>query len=233
MTIPSGEEICRQVSEECQGKTLLSFSRGKDSIAAYIAIRDKFEEVVPYHLFLVPGLEFVDESLAYYEKVMGRHIYNLPHPSLYLMFDELVFQSPGNAAVLTAAGLPTFDYVLMHNLVAEAEGLDPLKVFSATGVRAADSPARRVAMITHGPINRTKRVFYPVWDWNKARLIEELTKSGIKLPVDYDLFGRSFDGLDLRFLYQIKHQRPSDYKRILEWFPLAESEIFRYEMTRA
>lgn len=39
---------------------LLSFSMGKDSIAAWLAIRDKFERIEPYYLYLIPGLEFID-----------------------------------------------------------------------------------------------------------------------------------------------------------------------------
>lgn len=41
---------------------LLAFSRGKDSIAAWRALRDAGVEVKPFHLYLVPGLAFADES---------------------------------------------------------------------------------------------------------------------------------------------------------------------------
>ena len=41
------------------------------------------------------------------------------------------------------------------------------------------------------------------------------------LPVDYEMFGRSFDGIDYRFISPIKERFPDDYARILEWFPMA------------
>ena len=232
MTDPS-EQVVRQVRAEFGSRTMLSFSRGKDAIAAYLAIRDSFDEVVPYHLFLVPGLEFVEESLAYYEKIIGRRIWNMPHQSLYKWLNNFVFQTPARAGVIEAAQLPTFDYNDIVSLVAKFEGLPEKSVMVATGVRAADSPMRRVSIMTHGAISRTQRRYMPIWDWSKDRLISEITRSGIKLPLDYDLFGRSFDGIDLRFLLPLKRERPADYAKVLEWFPLAELEIWRYEKTRA
>ena len=226
MTAPS-EEIIREVREEFGPRTLLSFSRGKDAVGAYLAIRDHFEEVIPYHLFLVPGLSFVEESLAYYERVFGVKIYNLPHPSLYGQLNSFLFQSPGSAAVIEAASLPDFDYTDIVRMVAKEAGVDRPMV--ASGVRAADSPMRRVALMKHGAISRTRMQYYPIWDWNKDRLISEIERSGIGLPIDYELFGRSFDGLDLRFILPLKKKRPDDYRKVLEYFPLAEAEIFRFE----
>jgi hypothetical protein len=232
VTAPS-EEIVAQVRRETGPQTILSFSRGKDAIAAYIAIRDSFEHIAPYHLYLVPGLEFVEESIAYYEKVMGRHIIQLPHPSLYRHLRAFIFQTPGNAAVIQAANLPSFDYLNIHQMVCEIEGLDPDVALVASGVRAADSPIRRLQFSSHGAISPKQRQYYPVWDWNKERLIDALKRSGIMLPEDYHLFGRTFDGVDLRFTYPIKKHRPRDYARILEFYPLAEIEIWRYEKALA
>lgn len=48
-----------------------------------------------------------------------------------------------------------------------------------------------------------------------------------QLPVDYKLFGRTFDGIDYRFLKPIKENFPRDYEKIITWFPLAELELFR------
>ncbi|MDP3771157.1 MAG: phosphoadenosine phosphosulfate reductase, partial [bacterium] len=96
-------------------------------------------------------------------------------------------------------------------------------------VRAADSPMRRAALMKNGGVNANRRQFYPCWDWNKATLLEQLVKAGIKLPIDYKVFGRSFDGLDLRFLIKIREHFPRDYATICEWFPLVDMEFARYE----
>lgn len=227
MTCPPSEQVIAQVRRECP-VTMLSFSRGKDAIAAWLAIRDHFEEVVPYHLFLVPGLEFVDESLAYYEKIIGRKIWNLPHPSFYKQLNAFLFQPPGRAAVIHAANLPNFDYTDIHQLVIEAEGL-PDSILVASGVRAADSPMRRISLMTHGAISRNQRQYYPVWDFNKERLADSISKAGVKLPIDYLWFGRSFDGFDFRFMVPLKKHAPRDYAKVLEWFPWADLELYKFE----
>jgi hypothetical protein len=97
------------------------------------------------------------------------------------------------------------------------------------GIRAADSAQRATALRVHGCVNNTRCTFYPVWDWKADRLYDELRRNNIRLPVDYRLFGRTFDGIYLLYLYNLKRERPRDYARILEWFPLADLEIWRYE----
>jgi len=225
--VPS-EELIRRVRAEIGPRVVLSFSRGKDSIASYIALRPHFDEVIPYHLYRVPGMSFVEESLAYYERVIGRHIINLPHPALYRMLNNYVYQPLDRVPLIAAMQLPTFDFEDIVNLVLQQEDL-PDTMLVASGVRAADNPVRMLNFRTHGALNRKKRQFYPVWDWKKARLIAEIQASGIKLPRDYDLFGRSFDGIDLRYLAPLKRHSPDDYRRLLEWFPLADITLWNLE----
>jgi len=103
----------------------------------------------------------------------------------------------------------------------------------ATGVRSADSPIRLVSIKTHGPINKRGLKYHPVWDWKKADLLREFERAGVKLAPDYRVFGRTFDGLDIRFLAPMKKHFPRDYQRVLEWFPLADLELFRFERVAA
>lgn len=83
-----------------QAETLLAFSTGKDAIAAWLALREKFDAVHPYYLYLVPGLEFVEESLDYYERFFGTKIVRLPHPSLHRWLNSFTFQPPERVAVI-------------------------------------------------------------------------------------------------------------------------------------
>lgn len=217
-----------QVVRKRQNKSLLAFSTGKDAIASWLAIREHFEEVVPYYLYLVPDLEFVEESLSYYERFFGVKITRLPHPSLHRWLNELIFQPPQNCLCIEQAMLPNFDYIHVQQAMVKIHSL-PSDTLVADGVRAADSPMRRVAISTHGPISYNQLKYHPIWDWKKKDLIACFNKHKVKLPIDYKIFGRSFDGLDLRFLMPLKKHLPNDYKKILEWFPLAELEVFRYE----
>ena len=225
----TSEEVIAEVRAE-NPRCMLSFSCGKDAIGAHLAIRDHFDEVVPYYLYIVPGLEFVDEALEYYERVLfgGRRIIRLPHPSLIRMLNQYVFQPPERCQVIDDLDLYEHDYEDIADSIRLSCGL-PENTMTATGVRAADSPIRYSHFKKRGAINRNRLTFAPVFDWNKERLLNAINASGVKLPVDYRLFGRTFDGIDLRFLYPIKQHFPRDYQRILEWFPLAELELYRYE----
>lgn len=225
----TSEQVIAEIRAE-SSRCLLSFSTGKDAIGAHLAIRDHFDEVRPYYLYSVPGLEFVEESLTYYERHLfgGQRIIRLPHPSLVRMLNAQVFQPPERCAVIEGLDLYEHDYEDIAAGICDQLGWAP-ETMSATGVRAADSPIRYAHFKRRGAINRNRNTFAPIFDWNKDRLIDAIARSGVKLPIDYRLFGRTFDGIDLRFLYPIKQHFPRDYRRILEWFPLAELEVYRYE----
>ena len=230
MAALSSIDTIKEVAKR-QDKTLLAFSTGKDAIAAWLAIQDSFDEIIPYYLYIVPDLEFVDESLDYYERFFGTKITRLPHPSLYRMLKNFVFQPPENCLVIEQANLPEFDYLSIQKAMCYMHNLDS-KTLVADGVRAADSPMRRIAINTHGSISYNLLKYHCVWDWKKADLIQCFKKHNVKLPIDYQLFGRTFDGIDLRFLLPLKKHRPKDYQKILEWFPLAELEVFRWEKSK-
>lgn len=220
--------VCDLVREACgHDKALLSFSCGKDSWAAWLSARDHFD-FQPYYLYLVPGLEFVEDYLAYAEQLLGKRVIRLPHPSFYRLLNNAIFQPPERLRTIWAADLPSWEYEDLAAAVIEDCGL-PENSWVANGVRAADSPMRRAALMKNHGVNANRRQFSPCWDWNKARLLEELTRANIKLPIDYKVFGRSFDGIDLRFLIKIREHFPRDYATILEWFPLADMEIARYD----
>ena len=209
--------------------TLLSFSCGKDSIGAWLSIRDKIK-VMPYYCYLIPDLEFVNDSLNYYEKFFGCKIIRVPHPSLYRWLCNKTFLPPERCRIIDGSTLPMFERADLLRGLREWQGL-PSDTPCACGVRACDSIIRRVHFKTHGPVTKSESVWYPIWDWKQARLIDELKRSGVKLPVDYLLFSRSFDGLDYRFIKPIKDYFPKDYQRILDYFPLAELELYRQQFS--
>jgi len=227
----SHNPVCEVVrAATSHDKALLSFSCGKDSWAAWLSARDYFD-FQPYYLYLVPGLEFVEDYLAYAEQVLGKHIVRLPHPAFYRWVNNAIYQAPERLRTIAAVGWPQFDYDDMRGAVIEDCGL-PADVWTATGVRAADSPMRRASLIKNQGVNAKRMYFYPCWDWKKEDLLRELGAERIKLPVDYKVFGRSFDGLDLRFLIKIKEHFPRDYQTILDWFPMVDMELWRYEFAQ-
>lgn len=231
MSVISGVETIKRVRES-QVDTLLAFSTGKDSIVTWLSIRDHFDKVIPFYLYSIPGLDFIDESLDYYERFFETKITRLPHPRLHRMLNEFTFQTPERCLVIEQSGLPSHSYEDIHDVMRRDFKL-PDNTMTADGVRAADSPMRRIAINTHGPISFNLKRYHPIWDKLKDEMLAIFEKSGVKLPEDYKLFGRSFDGFDLRFMLPLKKHRPADYQKVLEWFPLVELEIFRWECANA
>jgi len=221
--VPPSTKLRRDLA----GQTvLLAFSRGKDSLAAWLALRDAGVNVIPYHLYLIPGLTWVEESLAYYEDWFGTKIINLPHPSLYRWLAHLMYQTPERCQIIEAAQISVPSYGDVNAMLRENFSL-PADAWVCDGVRASDSPNRRTAIASYGPVNRQLHTQKVVWDWRKQMVYDEINSAGVRLPPDYKLFQRSFDGLDIRFLRPIKQHYPEDYARILEWFPLADLELYR------
>lgn len=213
------------------GKIVLAFSRGKDAIAAWLALRDSFE-VVPYYCDPIPGLAFIEESVAYYERVFATKIHRFPHPSLYRQLRNLVFQPPERWTAIVAADLPR---VKGSNPFADVdrrtrELCGSPQAFVATGVRAADSLNRRLSILHRGPVRWSDRTAMVVYDWTLGDIETAMRRADVRLPIDYEWFGRSFDGIDHMFVEPLRRHAPEDYRRVLERFPLCDLEMFRREM---
>lgn len=223
----TGEQVVQRV-RAMTPTVLLSFSCGKDSVAAWLAIREHLE-VIPFYLYQVPDLESVNESIAYYEQQFGVHIQQFPHPSMNRQLNNYVYQPPDDGLdAITELNLIQYDYRDVEDTIRDERNL-PAAALCATGIRASDSVMRSLYFQKHGAVSENKGKFHPVFDWNKARVISEIKRSGIKLAKDYRIYGRTFDGMEARFLVPLKQHYPADYRKVLEWFPLAELEVRRYE----
>jgi len=113
---PDSSLLRKFVKERFGARVILAFSGGKDALSAWLALRDDGFEVVPYFMYLIPGLSFIEESIS---------------------------------------------------------------------------------------------------------------KAGCGLSSEYEMFGRSFDGIDARFLQPMRERYPEDYQRVLDWFPLADLDLYR------
>ena len=213
-------------------KHLLAMSRGKDALASWCVMLEAGIEVHPVHFSVVPGLEFVAESLAALSAKFGVPILDLPHRSLFRMLSACVFQSPERVAAIDAWDPKVPEYTDLYAYARAHFGL-PSSALTASGVRACDSIVRRIGFKKYGAVRQKSQTFYPVWNFNKAQTLAVLKRHDVKLPIDYEWFGRSFDGVDRRFLAPLATHAPADYRRVLEWFPLAELELFRATMGAA
>lgn len=223
---PSTKEVLKRL-KSLDKPVFLSFSCGKDSTAAWFVLREEKIPCIPVYFYLVPGLSFVEAELAYFEDYFGQPIIRYPHPSLYRMLNSNVFQTPERLNVLDDAGMPVPS---LDQLWDEIKiDFDMTDVWVADGVRASESLTRRMGMVNHGIMRETTKRVSVIADWLKQEVIDYLDDKGIKPPIDYALWGRSFDGIDFKFMRNLKQYLPDDYERVKRWFPLVELDLLRAE----
>lgn len=229
---PPSADIRQQLADEGR-PVLVAFSGGKDAIAAELALRDAGVDTVLAHLYLIPGrvpgetLGFIEDGLKRLEDLWQKPIHRYPHPSFYRLLNNLIFQPPERCEIIENAQLPTVEYLDMWDLIRGDLNL-PDNTWSADGVRASDSLVRRASIKKHGAMKVKGFKVSPIYDWLQGDVFNYIEHHNVPLPVDYEMFGRSFDGIDARFLEPVKERFPDDYARILDWFPLAELEIMRH-----
>jgi len=230
----TGEQVIEE-ARRLSPRILISFSTGKDSIGMSLALRDAgFEDIQPFYLYQIPGnLAFIEESLDYYERNLfnGIRIVRMPHPSIQRGLRKAIFQPPDRLGLITEIDIQPYSSQDVADDIIGWLGW-PSDALTAIGIRAADSQNRYSLFKRKGmaaAINVSAKKFYPIADWNKERLLDKIKAAGLKLPVDYRLFGKTFDGTDLRFIAPLREHFPADYQRVLDIEPFCDMEFFRYE----
>jgi hypothetical protein len=224
----TSDELCRYIAENTGDTCLLNFSAGKDSVGCWLQVRRYFKRVIPVYRYHVPGLKFVERSLAYYEDFFGTKIERIPDPFFMKRLDQLEFQAPRRVGQLNEAKF-TREYEQEDIACWLREKYDAPWAYTASGRRAADSMRRLVTMRRFGVLRKESFSFYACFDWKENDLHRELVQAGVKLPVDYRHFGRSFESIRYPFCKVIRDEFPEDWETIQKWFPLAGAEIARRE----
>jgi hypothetical protein len=222
------EKIIKSLAEQ-NNTCLLGFSRGKDSIASWIQINKFFKKVIPFYFKMIPEeLSFETESLSYYEDIFKTKILRFTAPSFYRMIKYQILQVPTNLPIIDSYNIKNISYQDINNYVRATHNL-PLDTFKAIGVTQNDSFRRRMVIKKNGAINKKTSEFYPIYDFTKSEIFNLIEDNNILLPKDYKVWGKTFDGLDYRFIKPLKDNFPEDYEKMKFWFPLLDLELIRYE----
>lgn len=223
----TSEQLCKRIAEKSNGVCIISFSMGKDSIAAYLQAKKHFHTIHLVYYYMIPDLQFQKQSLRYYEQKFGQRILEFPSVHLYTQLNGCMYQTPDRLDTLWDLNI----YEANHDEIFAAAKSDlgvPQETYVGLGVRSSDSLNRRMSIDTYGAENIQRRQFFPIFDWNIADIEQSIKAADVRLPIDYEIWGRSFDGVQMSFLEGVRHHFPEDYKKILEWFPLAEMDFLRY-----
>lgn len=223
----TGDELCAYVREVSGDTVLLSFSRGKDAIAALHQVRRFFGRIIPFHLDQLPEpLRLETEDLARWEDLLGVEVIRYVHPGTVRMLRNLVYQSPATWPTIRAMDLPaSYTYEAIERHLRRRVGAPG--AFIAVGSRAADSMVRRTNIKTNGSLTPARRMFFPVFDWDIADVERGVRELGLPLPDDYKMFGRTIEVPGADFMMPLREMYPDDYERVLKWFPLADLDIHR------
>jgi len=221
------EELVDVAREMCGNKLLLGIS-GKDSLAAWLFLREYGFEIYPFAYYAVPGISYFDESIAYYEDFFSTKILTLPMPDFYQQLSRCYFQPPDRIALLRAMRLPNYKEYEYEDAIAAYYGLGD-NYLSAIGYRAADSAGRMSFIRRNGPIGTKDRHYYfAIWDWKTKQVMGKIEDYGVKLSRAYEIMGCTgdiFGAADLRALY---HGSRKDYDLIRWWYPLIGLQPVRW-----
>ena len=196
---------------------IVGFSGGKDSIVTLDLCMRYFENVTPFFLYMVPGLEFQERTLRWYEKRYGTEIIRLPH------FEVSNFMRYGT--------FRAFDPSVPIISVTDTYGYLRVKTGStwiAAGERINDSIIRRAMIKNSGSIDRSRGRFYPVAYWTKRQILDYIKHHKLKLPNDSKGLGFSFRSLDGRELSFVKEHYPEDFQKIEAMYPYCGAAIERW-----
>ena len=197
---------------------IVGFSGGKDSIVTLDLCFRYFKRVVPFFMYLVPGLSFQENMLKRYEDRYGTEIIRLPH------FECSEFLKYGS---FTMADW-NVDIVGINDTYAYLRDLTGI-YWIAAGERCADSIVRNAMIKKSGSIDYKRGRFYPLAYWKKNEVLQYIKQKKLYLSKEQKEIGFSFRSLAGNELAVIKQLYPADYEKILRVYPFAGAGVERFE----
>ena len=218
MVIPALKRRLEALREVSGGKVIVGVS-GKDSLAVLDLLHRAGFELHPYHLYIVPGLEFRERWLRWLERRYDVEVLRWPHPDLSYLVRHGVYRHP----------LPEFP-VLEFNDVFDGLRRELGAEWIATGEKMIDSLQRRGMMKRHAPeyLERDRRVAWPIADWNDRQVKAYLRQRRIPLPPEYAALGRGWGGspFEKEAIRWLRDKHPGDFRRYRLFFPAVEAVLY-------
>lgn len=204
-----------RISDGC----VVCFSGGKDSIVTLDLCARYFKRIHVVFMYTVPGLSFQEANLRWYEAKYGIEIERIPHFQLsdflrYGTFRKYDFD------------VPIVSILDVYKYLRASTGM----YWIAAGERIADSIVRRAMIKNSGSIDDKRGRIYPVAHWNKQEVMRYIAHHRLKLAPEMSVLGHSFRSLEPGELTAVKKHYPRDFEKIVEWFPLAEAAVKKYEL---
>lgn len=230
-----------RIVSEIDRRPLVSFSCGVDSIAMWLRIKEindktglfDMGKAVLFYMYYVPGLPFVEDYLDYFEQREGVKVARVPHNLFLEALANWHWQSPLRSKAIeqlqkTGLRFATPTKEAIEGYIKASMGY-PVDAYTCVGIKAGDSAMRRMAMRKTQGLNTNKRKFYTIADYENRDVVDIIKRHGIKVPIDYRLFGISYENLQYRFAKVLSEQCPESWAICKQWFPSIGLSIARYE----
>jgi hypothetical protein len=225
------DELCRYVKEHFGDTHVLGFSGGKDSVACWLQLRRHGIKVIAAHMYYTPDMRLTDEVLGYYEDFFGQRIHRYPHTEFLRRLDHVMYAAPRQVRIFDQnkrrRDLSISDYALDLKKRYGVPG-----ALLGDGTRSTDSLRRLITMRRFGTLYPAKGYFFCVYDWNDARVEQEIRAAGVKLSPEYRLMGRGWES-DAEQLEPLGREYPDDLEKVLHWHPLLRAELWRRRFARS
>jgi sulfate adenylyltransferase subunit 2 len=195
---------------------LVAYSGGKDSLSIMdLVMQSKPHKVEAFFMYFVPGLACVEERLEWARKRWGIVIHQYPHWAFSKAVAYDVFRLPSPIS-------KTFGEWGLLDVYAWARKGSGIQTI-VHGAKKSDSQWRRRSMAAG---HNSDGVIYPIAEWSKFQVLAYLR--GRNIPIPHSSAGNA-TGIDLTqpSLLWLYDNHPEDFRKVCEYFPFAEAEIWR------
>jgi hypothetical protein len=210
-------------------KVTIGFSTGKDSVVGLDMLIKAGIEPIPIYFYCVPDLTFINNNIKMYEEHFGIRVIKLPHPMLYDYIDNASWQPLDRGKSIPSYSKITFAELtkgyLMCMQIKDVE-------YDCNCMKMADSLNRRLLLRKLPDIEEKKKIIYLTKYLTNTDCFNYIKTNNIPLTRDYEIWGRSWDGLKYDYSMGVKKFYPEDYEKIKEMFPLIDAEILRYKIVK-
>lgn len=230
-------DLVLRIKEENR-KVLLCFSRGKDSLCAWLYLRHLgITDIVPFTMITIPGLSFVNKSIVYYEKLFGVKIKQFMNGETFLNLKSMFYQPIEDEELINSHGLWEFYCIALSQLISKEMELKESEWILARGISMYDT-LNRIKWVYDLRGNRKSPPFaveeiFPCWDWKQTQIREFIKKKGVSLSLDYLLDKTDMTDVPLLCtLSNMKTKFPEDFERVKLYYPFIEARLARNEFRK-
>lgn len=207
---------------------IVALSGGKDSLVTLDLCVKKFGagRVKAFHMYLVKGLECVEQGLRRCESRYKIEVTFVPHWMLGLAYKNATYM-PHRRRADGWRDTKLGDIEMMVRAQ-----LGPHWI--AYGHRMNDSIERVGMLSKNGGVERSSLRVYPLRSWNEAAVVSYLRAKKIQLPPKLTVLKRSMTGVSFQedVLIAIREQFPEDFEKIVEKFPYLPAKLARHEIKK-